>query len=221
VLRDAALETQWRKKHLRLGYSVMISPFGEIDKAVTAFRALNPSVLIMGYQHHHNTLLQKIRNDELDVAIIPPDNAIITQDLEVYPFAEQDMCLCVPADITDDRIDPACWNLPLLCFASWEFQSFEFSRVCAKMLSDLGLEPTTTRLLPNVQSICMQLETGRCVAVVDRRFGLQNNVSNVRYIPLDGINCVCCCVKSRTSESPLADTFIRFLREYYGQRNDV
>ena len=215
LLADIKLDTAWRQRCLRIAYSVWISPFGEIDRGVSAFRHSHPDKVYYGCQYHNNQLVQLLRDDKLDVAVIPGGQDMMAADLEYIPFARQEISLCVPDSITADVPAEDCWGLPLLYTAAWNWSSFEDGRIIGQELSDLNLSPTKVRMMPNVQSICSQLEFGNCVAVVDKRFGIASDIRGTKYLPLVKGASECFCVRHVSCENPDVNRFIDYLRDFY------
>ena len=209
------LETKKRERYFRFGYSTWIDPFGEIDNGLTAFRNENAEVVFSGCLDNNKALSNMLLTGELDVAIIPGEQLFGDDIFEYFGFAEQDFHLFIPDDIEGELIDRDCWGLPLLAVTSWNWDIFEWKRVSEQELSAIGIKPKIVRMLPDVQSIIAQLETTRCAAVLDRRFGIGTGSAAVRSIPLPGDASRLFCVWHRDNESSLPTKFARFLADFY------
>jgi len=215
LLDELRLEKKKRERHFRFGYSTWINPFGEIDRGLTALLKENPDVLFSGCLHHNETLANMLLADELDIAIIPEEQLFGDELFEYRKFAEQDFCLYVPEDVEGEVPDRYCWGLPLLVVASWNWGLFEWKRMYDQELLDLGITPQSVRMLPNVQSILVQLESARCVAILDRRFGIGATIPGIKPLPLPIKATMLTCVWHRDNESPLIEKFTCFLTDFY------
>ncbi|MCD8116966.1 MAG: hypothetical protein LUE21_07625 [Oscillospiraceae bacterium] len=204
---------------LRIGYSIWLDPFGRIDSGISAFRLNNPDCSFLGVQDHNEQLMELLRKEELDIIIVQDLNEPMDDNFDVVPFAPQKICLYVPDDISDEQIDPDCWGLPILHVDSWNWTMFERMRAYNQELKEFGITSKKVRILPNIQSILLQIETSRCAAILDSQFGFAGKIAGMKQYELrDGKTF---CVKRRNHFHPLADQLSDFLEDYYRDERAV
>lgn len=197
----------------RIGYSVWINPFCEIDEWIAAFRRAHPVTLFAGEQHHNETLVKKLADGELDVVLLSGAQYFPDPAFECVELAPEEICLCVREDLAGDEIDPGCWGLPLVQVSSWDWDSLTWKYIDTHELDAIRIHPPSVKLLPNIQSMLMELPFGKSVAVLDRRFGFANTLQNTKSFPVEIESpSHLCCIWKKSARSPMIDDFIQTLR---------
>lgn len=202
VKEIATQDDRWRTT-FRIGYSVWINPFCEVDGWISTFRERHPVTLFVGEQHHNETLVKKLTDGSLDVALISGAQYFPDPSFECAEIAPEDICLCVREHLAGDEIDPACWGLPLVQVSSWDWDPLAWRYIDTIELESIDIRPPSVKLLPNIQSMLMELAFGKSVAVLDRRFGFANTLRSIRSFPIELHSYShLCCIWKKSADNP-------------------
>lgn len=214
------LNTQYQHmgRHIALGYSDWIDPFGEINRGVKAFRLGNPAIAVSAWQYPNSELVAELTAGVLDVAFLSEDQVVLNNEFETCPIACEDLSLLVPEKVcgTDwsGQPDPGAWGVPFLQAMAWEWSYLEKQRIISKELDSLGISPPRVELLPNIRSISTALEIGQCITVGDNVFGLFRKIQGIRSASL-GIRSHLYCVWRKLNENSVIPQFAEYMRAFY------
>ncbi len=212
LVKEVAAESIHREMNFRIGYSVWINPFCEIDRWISQFRMEHPLTMFTGEAHHNERLFQKLLNDELDVALISGAQFFSNPGLESVEIAPEEICLCVREELCSDTLDVNCWGLPMIQVSSWNWNPLEWKYIDEVELRSIGLSPNGVKLLPNLQSMLLELMNGKSVAILDRRFGFANTLKSVKAFPITlSSNSSLCCIWKKDKNHPLIAPFVETL----------
>lgn len=201
---------------LRVGISVWIDPFGEIDSGFSAFRKDHPYTTFQVRQYHNRQLIEQLDAGALDVVLIPSDQLLLDSSYETAFLTHDQMCFYAPADVTSESIAPDCWGLPFLEVPSWDWNPLEWKRIADRELSTLDIEPQQIITLPNFHSLLAMVQVRRCVVLCDDRFGYLRHHTDLKRFPLPS-NSGLSCVWKKFSEHPLILPFIGHMKQWYNQ----
>lgn len=201
---------------LRVGISVWIDPFGEIDSGFSAFRNNHPYTTFKVRQYHNRQLIEQLDADALDIVIIPSDQLLIDSSYETAFLTHDQMCFYAPADVPGDTIAPDCWGLPFLEVPSWDWNPLEWKRIADRELNSLDIEPQHIITLPNFHSLLAMVQVRRCVVLCDDRFGYLRSHTDLKRFPLPSDSGLS-CVWKKFSEHPLILPFISHMKQWYNQ----
>ena len=199
---------------LRVGISIWIDPFGEIDSGFSAFRKNYPYTTFKVRQYHNRQLIAQLDAGELDIVLIPSDQILLDSSYETAFLTRDQMCFYAPADVPGDSIDPDCWGLPFLEVPSWDWNSLEWKRIADREMSLLDIEPRHIITLPNFHSLLAMVRLRRCVVLCDDRFGYLRSYTGLKRFPLPS-NSGLSCVWKKYSEHPLIPPFISHMQSWY------
>ena len=221
VLFEVRDQNKKMGSRLRIGYSVWLDPYGELDRALTAFRKTHPNIMFRAVCFHNNELINELKNDRLDVVIVSGGQVIPDVELAYTNIASEQFCLYAPDWIADETVDPECWGLPFLCAPSWNWNYLLQKRLFAveSQVSgeNFGIAPKSYRMLPNLQSMMAELSMGKYVTLGDSRFSCISKTPGVKAYPLSGGRPQLCCVWVPTNENPLIRQYTDFLTDYLSE----
>lgn len=202
-----------RDHHLRLGISMWLDAAGTLSKLLDDYQAAYPGMIVEAVQDHNRSLLSKLKHQELDIILLSDWQPLGDPDVVCRAIARQEVCLYVPADISDTAPAPDCWGLPLYHPASWDFGFFESSRILEQRFSIMGITPTHAMACPNLETLRLMLSLTRCTVLSENQLSLGEPISGYRAVPLRETACYCVCHINNVSK--IAENFIQFASNYF------
>lgn len=196
---------------LRVGVSSWVDVFGLIGDCLLAYRDAHPDVQLIVRVYDNPLLRQELEQGNLDAIVVCGDRYIESTQLSHVSIASENMCMYAPDWVEGDRIDPACWGLPLLQRTSWDWSYLEWKYIGTVALQQFDFTPGSILLLPNTETLLSRMRLGDCIAIADNNFSVLRNMPGTRQFPL----CLSShleCIWMTANESPLLPGFVEHLQ---------
>lgn len=206
----------------RIGLSEYIDSLGAISGGIMDFSRTHSDCTITGAQYSNRAVMQALSSGEIDVALMPDTQVAARSDLDVVPFAREDLRLFISGasrlepglKLGDSRLNEVCSSLPHLDTSYGIWSADEWGEISGRMNAFLDIPPHAHYALPNFRSVIACLQTTPCTAVCDARFGYLRPDEQIYSVPL-GVESYLSCVWSRKNENPLTAEFVEHMKWYY------
>lgn len=205
-----------------IGLSEYIDSLGAISGGILDFARTHSDCTVTGTQHSNRAIMQALAAGEIDVALVPDTQVAAGGDLEVVPFAREDLRLFISGvpglgpelQLGDPKLDAVSQVLPHLDTSYGIWSADEWKEISGRMNDFLDLPPHVHRAMPNFRSVIACLRSIPCAAVCDARFGYLRPDGRLCSVPL-GVESHLSCVWSRRNENPLTTEFAEHMKWYY------
>lgn len=208
----------------RIGLSEYIDSLGAISGGIMDFSRTHSDCTITGGQYSNRAVMQALAAGEIDVAPMPDTQVAARGNLEVAPFAREDLRLFISGasglepglKLGDPKLNEICGRLPHLDTSYGIWSADEWGEISGRMNAFLDLPPHVHYALPNFRSVIACLQATPCTAVCDARFGYLRPSEKLYSVSL-GVASYLSCVWSRKNENPLIGEFVAHMKWYYGE----
>ena len=198
----------------RIGLSEWIDPFGPLYEAVPAFSRDHAHTELSGIHASNHSILQKLEEGGVDVCVMCDTQIVANANLDMTTFAQEHLCLYLPADAPGQTLESVDPDLPHVdaAYGTWsDEETLELSR---RMSNFLGLPVSKSYTMSNFHSVIACAETVPCSVVCDARFGYLRDNGHLRNIPLDKGSSLC-CIWNKKNENPLLPEFVAHMKEFF------
>lgn len=215
MLDDIHLHLKRLQASLSIGVSEWIDSAGEFTEGVSRFRARFPGCKVSMLVLSNRELLQALHEGKIDCAFFSGGQRPQGADFISRVVALEDVMLYAPDSIPPGPAREDCWGLPLLMVSAWNWSHVELRIAGAREMSGIRLSPSTTIQLPNVQSMYVKMEFGRCATLGGSRFNYLAKIPGLMGHPL-GERDEIVCVWLRRNENAMAANLANSLVQFFG-----
>ncbi len=210
----------------RIGLSEYVDPIGLIGSGISSFCQEHKATNVSGTYLGSRNVTEELAAGRIDVGVITDTQVVPSADLEMAPFAKEDLHLyisCCPElesalSLDDPRLVRVCREIPHINAPYGPWNDNEWEEITRRMNAFLGLPFRTHISMPNFCSVIACAGRTPCAIVCDAKFGYFRGWEDLRAFPLD-VNANLCCVWNKRNENPLIPLFVKHLKEHYGEQS--
>lgn len=206
----------------RIGLSEYIDSLGAISGGILDFARTHSDCTVTGAQYSNRTIMQALAAGEIDMVLVPDTQVAAGGDLEMVPFAREDLRLFISGvpglepglSLKDPKLKAVCQSLPHLDASYGIWSTSEWKEISGRMNAFLDLPLHVHWAMPNFRSVIACLHSTPCTAVCDARFGYLRPGETLYSVSL-GMESYLSCIWSKKNENPLAAEFAEHMKWYY------